>query len=547
MTLTERQQQVIDCTFLQLLRDLGLTGIPNDFSITGGGGGSVTGGTGWIIVNDVQVAGGSVSNKVYQDAGDTVLQSCTVSSSAVSVLVRASSPLITIGGNQSTLTRDVSGGYYSGTVSTTVPDTSIIAVGLIDPDGSAGAAITITATVAAPPTILTLAFSGAYPGSQTELKAGDTFQIVGTTDKPAVGLSVLDFGAATASIVTFGSTTSFTATVTIANRGTTPQSLTARVQARDTSGAYGATNDTSNTVVLNNLHPTLTLGTITYPATQSALKNSETATVVASTANLDSISFTSPNGDLSITAPSTIGTPKTVTRIAGSYNVSVANFQGVATRNANAATTTASLTVAIANVAPTIAIGVPFARLRSGGNDGTSVQGYAVTVTSNQNLASAPSLVAPAGTLTGGGFAGGPSVWTRNININDTDTKGSYNFSTLVAVGLSGLTQNTIGSGAAYVLGGFVQRNLTFAAFSQNTTLHVGVVTYAKLQAVLFTATNQTPLLNASQGNHGNIANTFTVDSLGNVGNINLYWNDATAASSNSSGTAQIQGVEEVV
>lgn len=501
---------------------------------------------GWLIISDASVSGGSVSAKVYQDSGNTVLRSCTASSASVILTVKASYPKILVNGVSATLTNSADGGHYSGTVATTVTTTNVPVEVVLPDGGQGGYANSIAITVNAPPVILTLAFVGSYPGSQTELKVGDTFQIQGTTDKLSTGIQILDFEACQAATITFSSATSFTVTGTIADRGTTVQSLHARLQAKDSTGAYGPTHDTSNTVACNNLFPSVSFGTITYPATQSALKNSETATVVVTSSNLDTILFDSPNSQLSITAPTTIGSPKTVTRIAGSYNVSVNNLRAVATRTANAATNTAQGIVQIANVAPVLTVTTPAARLRSGGNDGTSQQNHTITCTADQNLAAAPSISAGAsGTFTGS-WSGSGAVYTRTMQVHDNDTKGTFTFTSILATGLAGLTVTSIATGSTYVLGGFVSRNLTFASFSQTTAMNVAVVTYAKLTAGIFTATNQPALLNASQGNHSNILNTYTVDTL-SVNPSTIYWNDVAAASSNSGGTAQITSVQETV
>lgn len=506
--------------------------------------------SGWLSIADVAVVGGLASNKVYDDPpGNTIVQSCDISGLNLSVTVKSSAPNVMVGATPAVLPIAPGGGFYQGAVLVTVAGTSNLVVQLTTPDGQPGAQDTVALTYVAPPSITALAFTGPYPGAQTELKAGDTFQVQGTTDVPSVGVEIQDFGAAVFGTPTYASSTSFTVTVTIADRGTSPQSLVARMKAKNAAGAYGALVDTSNTVVLNNLYPTVTFGAKTYPVGQQALKNSETADVAVTLANLDTVLFDSPNGDLSIASPTVIGSPKTVTRIAGSYNVATNNLRGTATRAANGAVTISQTVVNIANVAPTVDITVPAARLRSGGNNGTAAQNHTISVVSNQQLLNAPSLAAGAGggTFIGGGFAGGPSTWTRSLQVHDNDTKGNYSFNTLVATGLSGLVQNTINSGAAYVLGGFVPRTLTFAAFSQSTTLNVGVVTYAKLQAGIFTATNQPALRNAVQGDHSNLLNTYTVDSLGNLGPTNLWWNDVAAAGSNSGGTAQITAVEEIV
>jgi hypothetical protein len=503
------------------------------------------GGSGWIYVADVAVSGGAVSNKTYEDPSNTVLTGCTVSALTINISVRASYPKIVIGASTYWLTRDTGGGYYSGTISATVA-AGTVTLTVYMPNDTPGASVGLAIAYDAPPTILTLAFTGSYPGTQTQLKAGDTFSIAGTTDVGCTGVEIENYGACVLQTITFASTTSFTVTGAIADRGTTTQALAAQLKARNAAGAYGALALTSNTVNLNNTYPTITLGTITYPGSQQALKNSETATVAATYSNTDTVSFTSPNGDLSITNPGTIEATKTVTRIAGSYNVSVNNMSVVGTRTANAAQSTTSKIINIANVAPTISVSTPAARLRSGGSDGTPTQSHTITITSNQQLASAPTMLEGASGVFTSSWVGGPTVYTRSLLVSDSFAKGSYTFNGLVATGLSGLVQNTISSGAGYVLGGFVARSLTFSAFSQSTTMNVAVTTYSKVQAGIFTATNQPALRNATQGDHSNILNTFTVDSIGS-NPTTVWWNDVAAASTNSTGTAQIVAIEEIV
>lgn len=544
--LSASERQFVDIGNLRLLQTLG--GLPNlsSFSIVGS---LLSAGqaAGWISITDVAVSGGTASNKTWDDPpGNTVLQAVTVSALSLLVSVKASAPRVIVGGAAATLGQHVSGGYYLGTVPVTATEGALIAQ-VTTPDGLPGALDTCAVTLQAPPVILSLQFIGGYPGAQTELKAGDTFQVQGTTNVPCVGVEVQDFGAGILQTINFASTTSFTVSITIADRGTTPQSLAARLRAKDANAAFGPTVDTSNTVVLNNLYPTVSFGTKTYPGIQLALKNAETASVAVTLANLDTVLFDSPNGDLSITSPTLIEASKTVTRIAGSYNVSTNNLRGTATRNANAAVTVQQTVVQIANVAPTVDVTVPAARLRSGGNNGTVVQGHVVSVVANQQLLSAPSLAAGVGggTFIGGGFAGGPSTWTRTLNVHDNDVKGAYTFTTLVATGLAGLVQNTINSGSGYTLGGFVPRSLTFAAFATTTSMDVAVVDFSKLTAGIFTATNQAALKQPI-GTSPSVTNGYTINAL-SVNPTTVIWLDTPAAGSNSGGTAQITAVEETI
>lgn len=503
--------------------------------------------SGWLSITDVAVTGGIVSAKIYEDSpNNTILQSATISGLSVSISVKSSAPRVIVGGAPAVLPPHVSGGFYSGDVAVSLSSGGTVFAQLMTPDGDLGASDTVTLTHTAPPAILTAAFSATYPGSQTELKAGDVITIEGTTNIAATGIQVTDAGACALQNFTYASSTSFSISVVIADRGTTLQALTASLRAHNAVGAYGAVVATTNSAQVNNLYPTATWGAKTYPATQSALKGSETATVAITLANYNTIVFDSPNADLSVTAPTVGGSPKTVTRIAGTYNVSTNNLRVTATRSANAAVTVGQTIVAIANVAPTVDVTLPAARLRSGGNNGTAVQSHTITLTSSQQLSAAPTLNAGAsGTFTGS-WSGGPTAYTRTMQVADADTKGTYSFAGLVATGLSGLVQNTLNSGGTYELGGFVARDLTFSAFSQLTALGVAVVTYSKLTAATFTATGNAALRNAVQGNTSNVVDTFTVVALA-TNPTSIYWNDASAASTNSSGTAQITQVQETV
>lgn len=466
------------------------------------------GGSGWVKIVDVAAPGGVVTDKVYRDSpNDTILETCTVTELAIEVEVSSAFPEINVGGVDAVLTESADGGHYTGVVPVTIAGAGVVVAQSVTPETDSGAFDKVTIAYTPPPEILTLNFTGGYPGSQTELKAGDTFQIQGTTDKNADAVQIQDFGAMVQSLETFASGTSFTVTGTIADRGTTPQLLSAQVRARDAvTGALGPTVDTNagaggvdgtDVVNLNNLYPTVTWGSATYPGIQQALKGSESATVGITLTDLDTVLFdANGSGELTVTNPTTIEATKTVTRAGGSYNISAPNLRAAANRAANDATTTQTTTVNIANVAPTIDITLPAARLRSGGNHGTSAQDYAVTITADQELLNAPSLSADPGgnrgTFQGAGFTGGPEVWTRDLRIDETvpDEKGTFSFSGLSATGLSGLVQTTINSGASYTLGGFVARTLNFAPFTANSTETVELVDESKIASGSFSNGN---------------------------------------------------------
>lgn len=523
-----------------------------------GGGGSASGGAGgWIRITDCEVSGGAVSDKVWQDPAQTVLQSCTVSGATVTLHVKSSYPTITAGAGTIILGEAASGGYYSGTIDVIIAGSGQVSVTTITPDDENGPYDTISLTLATPPAILSLFFVGGYPGSQSELKAGDTFQLQGTTDKPADAVQILDFGAMIQSVETCAAGTGFLVTGTIADRGDVTQHLPARVRARDAdTGAYGPARDTNelggtvdgtDLVALNDVYPTITMGSVSYPGVQEALKGAEQAQVVCTISNFDTVQYSSPGGDLAIIGGLTIyQNPKTVERVGGAYNVTTPNFQAVATRAANAAQTTGTKIVQIAAVAAQVNMAFA-ARLRSGGNDGTTAQDHLIQLQANQSLIEAPTLNEDTG---GGTFLGswtaGPMNWNRYLRVHDGDTKGTYAWQGLVATNLAGIVANTITSGANYVLGGFVARTVTWDAFQTiSRDLDVAIADFSKVQAGTWSATGQ-PSTKYPIGTAPPQVNGYTSEDVAGTKPHNVEWLDTSAAESNT-GEAYLYSYEEVV
>jgi hypothetical protein len=479
-------------------RDFATGELPNTISnwteLVTGGGGFVGGVNGSVFVSDIepQGAGESVGEKVFSSDG-LVLDSCSSTTDLIRVY------LLALPGNTN---------YKPGLIVNGVAVTNLIAQpdaplfrGYIDIDlqdsGSIfvlhedGASHSVLVARDAPPTVTQAVFTGGYPGSQTELKSGDSFRLLVKTDINIVTIEIENYGAFSAASFNVTPSDEHTVTATIANRGTTAQALGAKLRVQKSSGAwseYYLTEDDGNVdgvnlVNLNNTYPSVTFGAISYPINQNALKGSELATVNHTVTNFNTIAYSSPNNQLEISTPENYQPAKGATRISGDYNISTNNFRITATRAANNATTVANTVVRIANSTPTVSItitGNP-ARLRSGGNDGTVPQNYTINIVSSQQLISAPTLLVPAGTWQGSGFTGGPTTWSRTLQISDNDAKGSYNFAGLSAINLAGVEQNLISSGATYTLGGFVSRNIPLEAFQNEAQFNVPVVTYSKV------------------------------------------------------------------
>lgn len=351
-----------------------------------------------------------------------------------------------------------------------------------------GATHTVLVQQDAQPTITDAMFIGTYPTDQTELKAGDTMMFRIEADMAFVEYEIADFGAFVAKSAVVSDTTTVQDTGIVANRGNVTTSHGFMVRVKKDTGAWSEWYITShvgdvelvNVVKLNNTYPTISFTSVQYPVGQGAIKNDETAIVNHTVTNFDRILYATTNGELSIDAPTVYSPAKSVARVGGNVNISTNNFVVQAVRSQNGAITSKGTVVKIVNVPASVTITIPHSRLRSGGNDGTTAQTYTVTLTSNQPLISAPSMSTNGGTFVNA-FTGSGSTWTRSIRIHDNDPKGSFMFNSLTATGLSGLITTTISSGAAFVIGGFVSRQITLPAFMNEASINVASTTYNKV------------------------------------------------------------------
>ena len=447
------------------------------------------GSQGFVAITDIEPTNPSdnVGNKVKTD-DNNVLQSCTSSTTNVTVSVLAVTagtsfkPTVTVNDVEATLTRNALTDVWTGTAAITLTGSSPHTVTATHSEGATDAA---TVTIEAAPVISQLEFSGAYSQGvdQTEHAAGQTLSLTVSSLTPFVELEVIADGTTATQAVsqTFAATTSKTLTVTVANQGNTPTAYPAKVRIRNANGTWSvvtasnasASVDGTNVITLNNTQPSLVFGAITYPASQFALKGSESATVAVTESNVDTVSYSSPNSELSITNPTTGGN-KTVSRIAGGYNIATNNLSVTVDKTSNATTATFSTVVWIANTAPTITVTTPAARLRSG----VTPQNHTISINSNQRTQATPTLNASVGTF-GGSWttANNGLTWTRSLAIADSDTKGAANFSGLSITNLAGIEVTAITTGAAYTVGGFVQRTLTFPLWDANQIREVAIGT----------------------------------------------------------------------
>lgn len=549
-------------TAYQSALDGGFVGTEAEFNVTLAAPKGINGG---VFITDVlpQVVTDNTGDKVKSADGYS-LKTCSSTSLKVKVMVLALTghtnykPVIAVNGINATMTIKGEGPVWTGEALITLP-APVNGTSKITAVHEDNAVSECNVTLEAIPVVQSAIFTSAYPGAQTELKAGDKMNITVTSDVDVVGYEVADYGAFIAASGSFtAGKTQAIANLVIADRGTTTLPQAFKVRVKKANGSWSTWYDTAtagnvelkHVVKLNNTQPDIQFGTITYPTNQSAIKAGESATVNHTVTNYDTIAYAST--ELTIASPAAYSPAKAVTYLAGNYNVSTQNFTVTATRAANGAVKTAGVVVFIANVLPTITLSLPATRLRSGGNNGTVVQKHTITITSSQALKDQPSLNAPEGTWADASWTpnAAKTIWTRGLNVHDNNAKGTFTFNSLQATSLSGTVQNAFSGSADYVLGGFVFRTLTVPAFpNREVAIGAYVADATKLRCTNL-GKGATGSLNFTyQAAVGDVVNKYTITAPTGVANNkgNLWYNcDAANASSNTAGTMKIE-LEEAV
>jgi len=495
-----------------------------------------------------------VSSKTWIDvSGQTALETCTTSTLDVIISITSSFPMCKINDTTIELDEATDEGHYEKDINFTLPaGATDISVNLLLPNDTLGAGYTTTVDIVAGPTLLTLHFTGGYPGSQTEMKVGDTFQITGTTDVPCVAARVLDFGACTAAVQGFPSANTFVITATIDTTGYTPVALAAKVQARNADGAYGPVAVTTlnggavdgyNTIICNDTVPTFIDSDYTNDDNPgaTAFKGTEEGTQSTVVADYDTVLYSSATSDFTITDPNTYSVDKIITLTnPGDYNDSENNFKITANRAANDATEVFEKIIEVADTAPILTVTQPAASLRSEGT-------YTITVTSDQNLNGAPDLnIAVGGTWQGGGFAGSDKIWTRDLLIEHDDARGTTAWTQVSPA------ENNAGVGASItgdnIIGGFLEMEITFnhdPAWNLEPLENLSEVVDV---TNLICEDNAGHAL-AYQAGVGDNPYTFTITDAGGTPDVNgnyLRWTDLDAVGANTTGTAYLK-IEETL
>ena len=504
-----------------------------------------------IFITDVTpTSSGIVAAKQYQAGvvpSDAVLSSCITDTANVRIHFLAEggpssySPTVQVDGANADSMTEVAGDkrLFEGYRDIVLTESTTITV-----TSDTGSDTTVDITLATEGPVVQSVTIGALPGSQTEVKQGDTLPVTGVVANDATAMIVKNSGVASSGSLALGADDSagagfktFSGNVTVSNRSGT---LTVGVAATNFLGTEGGTVQSGNSVVLNQTYPTVPAISVTYPGGQNALKGSESATVTSNITNADVVNYTFDNGN--VTDPTVLAANKTVTRTSGTY-VTGNNYHISATRTANDATTTRDGSVRIADTAPTasIAISGSPSRLRSS----AAGEDYNVIIDPDQVLDAAPTLDASIGTWQGSWTAISGGRYQRTLRITDADPKGAGVFSNLNMNNEALVNGTTITSGANYTVGGIMFREITFPAFARYAAIGTSVVDINKTDSRYSGAEDPLTLRNDTN----DVSQSYTIVDSGGLYDPtgdHLFISDAAFAGSNTSGTLKLD-FEEVV
>jgi len=467
-------------------------------------------GIGYVFVTNV-VNAGNVGDKIYVPNTvpvNTVLTEC--SSDTVDVTIHflaepagAYSPTLEIAGVQCTNLAQYGDDrrLFSGSFNVTLT----CAAGayqdfLIQSSTGQTASVRIN-RAGAGPMIQSITF-GSYPGVQTSLKENDTIGVTVVVENSATGVWIEADKASKSYVnLTIGAPDSAgagyrnaTGTVTVSS---TTSNAPVDAQAENALGTRGDVFTSAN-LTIDQVFPTITFNSITYPSGQGALKDSETADVSVAvtnwTAGTDTIAYSTPLSQISIPSTSVYSLIKTVTRVGGTYNISSNNYSVSATKVSNAATTVRSYIVKIASVAAQLTIVEPATRLRTGGTGFSNVglttpatiAEHLIRINSNQVLNVVPTLAAPltnTGVWKNGAFvnAGSMTTFTNTLQLDDDSICGVHNWQAISGTNLAGIITTVVTGDNQYTIGGSMPRYYRLTLGQNETTGDMKVTDYSKL------------------------------------------------------------------
>jgi len=380
---------------------------------------------------------------------------------------------------------------------------------------------------------------GAYPGTQTAAKSGDSIQVTGTVDDTATHIRLLGVGAFYSGSWVACSGGTWTVTGGVSNLSGLQR---CRVEARNAIGTVGDPYDSGNEISLDQVAPSFTDNGTTFPAGQLAFKDNEEGLQNTEVHSYSHVTYSSPHGDFSISTPSSYDQVKAITCTApGDYNDSSTNFRIQAHKAANDTNATFNKTIEVADVAPVLTISQPAARLRSSPL-GTN---HSILAQCNQNLDMNLNISIPVGGAWAGSWSGSAKMQSRSLRVQDSDAKGSalWAFNGPAPKNNAGLDATITGT---QVNGGFYPRNLVLEAFNNEISVAVAVADYSKVRLGYWEFTGSGLTRSSTiNDNPPPVPGYFTIDQEG--ADPHIFRNLDTNQTNSSSQATLIYNYEEVV
>ena len=349
------------------------------------------------------------------------------------------------------------------------------------------------------PKITNVRFINGYPGSQTEVKENDKFDIEVTFDPNGpvpYYIEIDDFGACKYGLYNIvntgfsvGNTNTAIIEATVRATSETAQALPCKIRAINAAGlsSDGVDSDSfgnidgTHVITCNDIKPTFNTMGIIYPIRQYAFKDYDTGTIITTVNDFDEIEYSSPNNDFVILSPNVYDRGKTIQcNNPGHYNITIKNYKIFAKRYANDSTNITEKVIRVADIAPIVNVSQPVSRLRKG----SVGEIYEITMTSNQELDRFVTLQIPvsgAQQNTDQDSKHNDTIFTNNIILTDGDIDGTGTWyaNSGEVINLAGMDATIVGE---QVVGGFTARSINLNAFDSTAILNIIPTDISKLK-----------------------------------------------------------------
>ncbi len=407
---------------------------------------------------------------------------------------------------------------------------------------------------------------GNYPDGQISVREDQAMVVSGIIDNSATQIDIDDHGAAKPQ---FNAPTIFeddnsagqgykrfeTTFAVSDNEGNN----SVRLIARNGFGTRGSIFESENSVVLDQRKPIISNVSVFYPDSQTAIKDSEQASVTFTLIDASGTTATFGEHIQVVSGDQSLSEEYIVECLGNGDKTSGHNITITASLSDNGSQTTANVLVRVINTEPTATISIQGSPTRL--ISSPSGERYTVVLTSDVELADSPtpSISAPSGLLSGM-VKINSKQWKATLYVKDEDARGVFDFFNISALSASGepisTTQNT-----EYVVGGFTSRDVAIPLYDSTPgseivgrTADIGVrigdtskvsVSLAGEQLSFTDNTDDAQMAFTFVDRHQGFTDPYEQIALYDPTGFIFYLNDRDQAGANTTGTMMIT-IEEV-